>query len=420
MDVPLYILFSFSLIFLSAFISGSKKAFFVLDRSGRESLDQEEQDSPIRFLTQRPQKTLLTFLVAHQAIWIILIFMTVRTFPGVWERGGALIGLFLCYLLFGRLLPRILVLGKEFRYVRSVSPLLKGLVQFISPLRILLEKVLSFILRDRGMLEKPVIQDKDFKNLMPESGNNHEEYEREMIQNVMDFHDTLVKEVMTPRPDMFCIDEQEEILNVIQKIRAAGFSRIPIYSGDRDHIVGILYAKDCLPLLLTGVSQGEHLSEKLLHPALHVPETKRVSELLREFKKQNVHIAMVVDEFGGVEGLVCLEDLLEEIVGEIQDEGDVEEKLIQRLDQKTLRISAMLSLEDFNELFQVTIESEDYETIGGFVVDQFGYFPKWGEKIVYRGLEISVYRVKDVRILELLVSKLDADSIEDAGAGESE
>jgi CBS domain containing-hemolysin-like protein len=207
---------------------------------------------------------------------------------------------------------------------------------------------------------------------------------------------------------MFCIEENEEVTAVIQKVRAGGFSRIPVYSGDRDHIIGILYAKDLLPLLLKGVTSGQKISHSLLHPALHVPETKRVSELLREFKKQNVHIAMVVDEFGGVEGLICLEDLLEEIVGEIQDEADVEAKMVEQIDAQTFRISAMLTLEDFNDLFDVNIKSEDYETIGGFVVDQLGHFPKWGEKINYNGLEISVYRAKGVRILELMVTRLEA------------
>ncbi len=406
MDIPLYFLLSFSLILFSAFLSGSKKAFFVLDRSDARSLIDEEERFAVRFLAQRPQKVLLTLLILHQFVWILLVFKTVWTFQGIWERCFSLLVLFVVYLWFGRILPRVLVQGKELRYIQRVAQLLKILFFLVSPLRIILEKASSVLSRGGRGMERPVIHDKDFKSIVPESEDASEMYEREMIQNVIDFRETLVKEVMTPRPDMFCIDVKEDVQTVIQKVKSAGFSRIPVYEGDKDHIVGILYAKDLLPLYLQGVSDGQGLAGNFLHSAMHVPETKRVSELLRDFKKRNIHIAMVVDEYGGVEGLVCLEDLLEEIVGEIQDEVDEEEKLVERISERTYRISAMLSLDDFDDLFDVTIESEDYETIGGFVVDHFGHFPKWGEKIMFGGLEISVYRVKDVRVLELLVTRI--------------
>ncbi len=417
MDVPLfaYIFFSCSLIALSAFVSGSKKSFFVLDQSEVRAMAKEEESLALRFLSQRPQETLLTLLILHQAIWILLVVITVWFFRDVPDRIIALVLLFTGYLFFGRFLPRILVQGREVRYIRSVSPILKVFYSLISPVRFVFEKVSSILLRERWVLEKPVIQDRDFKKLVMEPSPGPEMYEREMIQNVMEFRKTLVKEVMTPRPDMFCINVEEDVSRMIQKVKAASFSRIPVYAGDRDHIVGILYAKDLLPLVLKGISPAQKLPGNLLHPAMHVPETKRISELLREFKKQNVHMAIVVDEYGGVEGLVCLEDLLEEIVGEIQDEGDIEEKLVEKVDEQTYRISAMLPLEDFNDLFHAAIESEDYETIGGFVVDQLGHFPKWGEKIVYGGLEISVFRLKDVRILELLVTDFGTHREGDGG-----
>jgi len=417
LDVPLfvYILFSFSLIALSSFVSGSKKSFFVLDQSEVRAMAEADESPALRFLTQRPQETLLTLLILHQAIWILLVVVTVWVFRDAPCRVLALMVLFIVYLFFGRFLPRTLVQGREVRYIRSVSPVLKVFYFMITPVRFVLDKVSSIILREGWIQEKRVIQDRDFKKLVMKPSPGPEMYEREMIQNVMDFRKTLVKEVMTPRPDMFCVNVEEDVSRMIQKVKAASFSRIPVYAGDWDHIVGILYAKDLLPLVLKGVSPGQKLPGNLLHPAMHVPETKRISELLREFKKQNVHMAMVVDEYGGVEGLVCLEDLLEEIVGEIQDEGDIEEKLVEKVDEQTCRISAMLPLEDFNDLFHAAIESEDYETIGGFVVDQLGHFPKWGEKIVYGGLEISVYRIKDVRILELMVTDLGAHQEDDGG-----
>lgn len=407
MDVPLYIVFSISLILLSALVSGFKKAFFVLDRTEVQALGGSGACPAFRFLAGRPQKTLMTLLILHHTLWISLIIVTVFFFGDPWQRGLSLFLVFFAYLYLGRVLPRVLVQGQELRYMRSVSRSVKVFYHLCAPMRVFLERASILLLREREVLDRPVIQDEDFRTIVPERPRSSEVYDREMIQNVMEFRETLVKEVMTPRPDMTCIEVQEDLSRVVQKVKTSGFSRIPVYAGDLDHIVGILYAKDLLPLILKGIAKGEQVTRHLLQPALHVPETKRVSDLLRDFKKQNVHIAMVVDEFGGVEGLVCLEDLLEEIVGEIQDEGDKEEKMVVRVDARTYRISAMLPLDEFNALFDVAIESEDYETIGGFVVDQLGHFPKWGEKIAYNSLEISVNRAKGVRILELLVTEVE-------------
>ncbi len=409
MDVPLYqyILFSFTLILFAAFVASSKKAFFALDRSEVLEMAEIRESATLRFLTDHPRRTLLTLLILHQAILVVLVMMTLFVLGSPFVRGLWLVLVLALYLYLGRILPRALVQGREMAYIGRVAPVLKFLVFAMTPFRVPLETLASLILRGGGEKEAPVIQDKDFKNLMvSEAEVEPDLYEREMIQNVMEFRETLVKKVMTPRPDMFCVDVQEDLSTIIRKVRAAGFSRIPVYEGDRDYIVGMLYIKDLLSLMLKGEPEGSRLPRNLLHPALHVPETKRVSELLREFKKQNVHIAMVVDEYGGVEGLVCLEDLLEEIVGEIHDEGDMEVTHWKQLNPRTFRVSPMLAPDDFNELFDTSIESEDYESIGGFVLEQLGHFPKYGETIRWENLEIVVRRVKGVRIEELLVTRL--------------
>jgi CBS domain containing-hemolysin-like protein len=408
LDIPLsqYILLLTSLILVSAFISGSKKAFSVLDRAGIESMARVGKSQALRFLAERPSETLLTFLIIHSLLLIVMVFLTLLTFQQGWLRGGIFLIVVITYLYLGRVLPRALVQGRELGYISRVSFIIRFLYSVISPFRIPLERISAVLFNEKRGLKMPLILDRDFKNLVVAASDEVEEmYEREMIHNVMEFRETRVKEVMTPRPDMFCLDVEEDLASVLQKVRDYRFSRIPVYREDLDHIEGILYTKELLPLLLQEVALDRKLLLTLLHPAMHVPETKRVSELLREFKKQNVHIAMVVDEYGGVEGLVCLEDLLEEIVGEIQDEGDVEEKTVQKIGEHTYRISAMLPLEEFNALFDSTIESEDYETIGGFVLDRLGHFPKWGEKVRYEDLEIVVYRSRGVRILELLASR---------------
>lgn len=408
MDIPLfsYILSTFVFLLFSAFISGSKKAFFSLDRKEVLSPPAGKGEGALLFLNEKPRRTLLTLLILQMFFQILLVLLTLATFQRTLPRMMTLLGLLILYLSVGRVLPRALVQGRELLYIRHAASLLKLFFHVVTPFRIVIEKISFFLLRGSGG-ELPAIQDRDFiHRVIPVPEEGPEIYEREMIQNVMEFQETLVKEVMTPRPDMFCIDLAEGVQSVMEKLRTFRYSRIPVYEGDLDHIVGMLYAKDLLSLMVEEGGPDRHCLKELLHPALHIPETKRVSELLRDFKKQNVHIAMVVDEFGGVEGLVCLEDLLEEIVGELQDESDEEELPVKKISDRTCRVSAMLPLEDFNTLFQVSIDSEDYETVGGFVVDQLGHFPKWGERIRYGGLEIVVYRVRKVRVLELMVTRL--------------
>ena len=408
MDIPLYqyTLFCVCLILISAFISASKKAFSVLDRTGVETLNGSGDASALRFLSERPAETLLTLLILHSGLLIFLVLVTLVTFRQFWLTAAVLAILTIVYHYLGRVLPRALIQGRELRFLQRASVPVQLFYYGVAPFRLLLEWASALLLPGGTGLEMPFIRDRDFKKLFTgHLGEDGETYEREMIHNVMEFRETRVKEVMTPRPDMFCIDVEADLAAVLESVQNHVFSRVPVYRDDLDHIVGLLYVKDLLPLLLQNVSLDQKLLTTLLHPAQHVPETKRVSELLRDFKKQNVHIAIVVDEYGGVEGLVSLEDLLEEIVGEIQDEDDVEEQPVVRLREGTFRVSAMLSPEDFNELFDCAIESEDYETIGGFVLDELGHFPKWGEKVRYGNLEIVVNRSKGVRILELLVSR---------------
>ncbi|MDX1763296.1 MAG: hemolysin family protein [bacterium] len=420
MDIPLYqySTFCLCLILVTAFISAAKKAFSVLDRRGAETLERGRECVALRFLTDRPAETLLTLLILHSGVLIALVLITLVTFSQFWLTTGVLIILMIVYLYLGRVLPRALIQGRELPFIQRASIVLKILYYGLAPLRLPLEWVSALLLPAGTGLEMPFIRDRDFKNLFAGYRRGDEEtYERAMIHNVMEFRETRVKEVMTPRPDMFCIDIETDLAGVLESVQNCVFSRVPVYRDDLDHIVGILYVKDLLPLLLQKVGLDRKLLTTLLHPALHVPETKRVSELLRDFKKQNVHIAIVVDEYGGVEGLVSLEDLLEEIVGEIQDEDDVEEQPVVQISERTFRVSAMLSPEEFNEFFDCAIESEDYETIGGFVLDQLGRFPKWGEKVRYGNLEIVVYRSKGVRILEVLVNRREeiSDLAENAG-----
>jgi putative hemolysin len=227
-----------------------------------------------------------------------------------------------------------------------------------------------------------------------------EEEERQMIHGVVELGETQVKEIMRPRPDMVCVQQDSTLDQIRELVKKHGHSRIPVYGESIDSITGIIYVKD-LFLLPAGQRKAVKLSS-LARKANFVPETKKVDELLREFKQDKVHMAIVVDEYGGTAGLVTLEDVLEEIVGEIQDEYDKELPPIQKLDEKTYRVDAGVSIEDLNETLGTKIKEKGFETVGGFIYDLVGSVPEQGRELEHESegcaLRLLVEKVEGQRI----------------------
>ncbi len=258
-----------------------------------------------------------------------------------------------------------------------------------------------FILRLFGiqMLRlAPVVSEEELRVLV-EAGEEQgviEEEEKEMIQSIFEFTDTIAREVMTPRVDMKCVPVNAEMHEVIELIRKTGHSRLPVYEGSVDNILGIVHAKDLLQLC----EGGRKLNlREVMRPAYFVPESKRVVDLLRELRLQRTHLAIVQDEYGGTSGLVTMEDLVEEIVGEIQDEYDVEpETLVQELPDGTLLIDARMHLDDASELLNTPLESEEFDTLGGYVFGLLGHQPTPGETVVANGWQLRVHEVEGHRI----------------------
>jgi putative hemolysin len=226
--------------------------------------------------------------------------------------------------------------------------------------------------------------------------------EREMIHKVFELEDTLVREVMVPRPDMFSLDVTTESGRILPLLREHLHSRVPVYEETVDQIVGVLYTKDLLPFL-GGLPDGFELRQHL-HPPYFVPGSKRADALLREFQAKKLHLAIVVDEYGDTAGLVTLEDLLEELVGEIQDEYDEEERLIQRVPPRSFRVSGRLPIDELNTATGLQIPDDSFDTVGGWVLDLFGRVPHKGEKKQLDGIRVAVEKVERTRVLEVLVT----------------
>ncbi len=243
-----------------------------------------------------------------------------------------------------------------------------------------------------------------------------EEEEREMIDNIFEFKETVVREIMVPRLDIVAVPDDIPVQQALDVILEAGHSRIPVYHESIDQIVGVLYAKDLLQWFKEE-QPGQDL-KPLLRPPYFVPETKRVHELLREMQKSHVHLAIVVDEYGGVAGVVTIEDLLEEIVGEIQDEYDhPEEEYIRQVDESTYVFDARVLLEDVNDVLGTELKGEGSDTLGGFVYSQLGHVPVAGESVEYDGLVLEVLSISGSRIGKIRVHKVDEESSGDDHSG---
>ncbi len=241
----------------------------------------------------------------------------------------------------------------------------------------------------------------DIEEMIEEKRESLHEEEKDMIKGIVGLGETTVKTIMVPRTDVVAVSIDQSFDDIVKTVIKSGHSRIPVYKDTIDNVIGFLYAKDLLPYL---VEKPEKVDiKKLLRPVLFVPEGKKIDELLREFREKKVHIAVVVDEYGGMAGIVFLENIIEEIVGEIQDEYDNEEEEIKKVGEAEYVCDARMQITDLNEFLDVDIPLNGSDTIGGFVFNLFGKIPKQGDSISYDGLEFKIekmdgHKIKKIRI----------------------
>jgi CBS domain containing-hemolysin-like protein len=312
---------------------------------------------------------------------------------------------------FGEIAPKSLAM----QHAERLALTLAGPIKFLSTIAMPAVKVVSWmsdiVVRPFGTharLSSPILTEEELKMLV-EAGEEEgviEEEEKEMIHSIFDFTDTVARQVMVPRTDMDAAPVTSTLDELLDVITASGHTRIPIYEENVDNIIGVVHAKDLLPVL----RQDKQLFDmrSVMREAYFIPETKDVDELLADFKLGKVQMAIVRDEYGGTAGLVTVEDLLEEIVGEIRDEYDIEEPLIHIVDTDHATVSARMSIDDLNEQMELDIpESEEFETIGGFVFDLFGHQPDEGETISWSNLDFVVGSLEGGRINRIEVIRTD-------------
>ena len=275
------------------------------------------------------------------------------------------------------------------------------------PLRIVSRGLIgmaNWILPGKGLKQGPFVSEEELLALADVAVEEDviEREERALIHSIIEFGDTVVREVMVPRPDMVALEAGAAVGDAMEVAIAAGYSRIPVYEQNIDDITGIVYAKDLMKALRE--EHGETLIRELTRPARYVPETKRVAELMREMQAEKFHMAIVVDEYGGTAGLVTLEDLIEELVGEIVDEFDVEEPLADRLPNGDYRVNARMSIDEVNELTHCELPEGDWDTVAGLVFNLLGHVPTEGETVEYDSHRFRAEKVQGRRIGRVRIS----------------
>ena len=402
------------LLLASGFASGSEIAFFSLSPTDLNELEDEKNkaDKKIKFLREDSERTLATILIANNLINVTIIMLCNYFFASVIDFGEAqwlefvVITILLTFLLllFGEIMPKVYSGQHALKVCRMFAPVIMVLRKLFYPLS-------SILIRSGALAEKVVRKENhvlsvdDLEQALELTDKEELKEEQNMLEGIVRFGDETAKEVMTSRQDIVDLDFRSSFPEVIKCIVENNYSRIPVYQESSDNIRGILYIKDLLPHLSKPAS---FRWQSLIRPPYFVPETKKIDDLLRDFQENKVHIAIVVDEFGGTSGLITLEDILEEIVGEINDEYDEEEKNYVRVNANTYIFEGKTLLADFYKILKLDDEvfeevEGDADTLAGLLLELKGDFPSEHERIEYGQFKFEIVELDGHRISKIKV-----------------
>ena len=410
MGLVLSILVVLVLIFLSALISGSEVSFFSLSAQNLENLSEidERKEKQIRKLLKNPNKLLATILIANNFINVaiiilssVLIFSSESAFLLVIQ----VIVITFVLVLLGEITPKVYAKQNAVSFSKKMTPVIIFFEWIFSPLSSILTSTTSFIdKRLKQKSEQMSMEEISQAIELASDGVDHED-EKRILRSIVEFANIDAREIMQPRTDVIALDKNTSYSEVLHLIISSSYSRIPVFEGSFDNIKGVLYIKDLIPHLSS--DQVDWFS--LCHEAMFVPETKKINDLLNEFREKKIHLAIVVDEYGGTSGIVTLEDVLEEIVGEINDEFDDDGHQYSKLDSNTFVFEAKTTLIDFLKIVEWEADyfdnvKGDTETLAGLILEQNGVIPKISEKIEFVPFTFIVESADDRRIKRVKVS----------------
>ncbi len=409
------------LLLCSALISGAEVAFFGLSQTELNTIDEEKtaKGKIVVGLLGKPKKLLATILVANNAIniGIVLLFNSIgdTIFSSInYQLFGLVSVRFLLevvvatflILMFGEILPKIYANRNSRQFAHFMAYPLKVLDVLFTPLSGPMNALARVMYRRLGRQKSNLSVDHLSQALELTSEGDTTKEEQKILEGIVSFGNTDTKQVMRPRIDIFALSEEMKFFEVLEEIKKNGYSRIPVFTENLDNVLGVLYVKDLLP----------HIERKtfnwmsLIREPYFVPENKKLDDLLMEFQEKKNHLAIVVDEYGGTSGIVTLEDIIEEIVGDISDEFDDEDLIYSKLDDYNYVFEGKTTLKDFYRVVKIESETEfeeqkgESETIAGFVLEIAGSFPKRGEKVLFNNFEFLVESLDKKRLKQIKVT----------------
>jgi len=402
------------LLLLYIFFAVAETSFFALTPLDRLRLREKHprRGHLVESLLNQSQRLLITLVVGVEVVTILASVLAASLAISLWGKNGKWIALVVMspmLLLLGEVIPKSLALTYPARLAPLVAPVVRWAMVIFAPLRVLLLQISRGVLVTLGFgpdLHVPAVHQEDFVRMVEEShrGGMIAELEKDFIRNLLNLGEVRVSQVMVPRPDIFSLPIDLPVSRMIQAVKRSRYSRVPIYQDQPGNILGILHAKTLLHVCSKEECDPDMI-RTLLRPPLYVPESKRAFDLLTELQTQHQRLALVVDEYGSLVGLVSVEDLLEELCGEIPQEFMVEEEPVQELAPGLWRVKASLPLDEFNEALDTDLTSDEFDTIGGLVFNLFGELPREGDELQHGSLTFQVARMKGTRIMELRVRR---------------
>ncbi len=419
------LIFLVALLVLSAIFSSAETAFLSTNKIRLRNLqeDGDKKADLVLDLLENQNRLISTLLVGNNIVNISSSALATKMATDYFGDAGVGIAtgiMTLLVLVFGEVVPKNLAAAHAEGWAMFIAPFMKVMSVILTPVVVLLTKLSDTVVRfsKKNKEEDQTITEDEFKilvNVGQEEG-VFDESETEMINSIMEFDETYVKAIMVPRIDIVAVDVEDSINEVLRLIIDGGHSRIPAYEDSIDNIVGILYAKDIFEHL--DADFNELKVKALIRDAYYIPETKKVSDLLNELRLKKVHMAIILDEYGGTNGLVTIEDLIEEIIGDIQDEYDVEEDLIVMHSDNQLVADARAPIGDVEEAFDVELdedilEDSEADTIGGLAFEHLGGIPEVDDEVTVGRFLIRIVNVSGRRITKVEVTLLPPEEDED-------
>lgn len=405
---------------LSGLFSGAEIAFFSITETRLQTMVDEKKRAAkmALFLRQNPQRLLSTILIGNNVVNLTAAsLVSIMAFQYFGSQGVAVATglLTIIVLLFGEIIPKTLCAKHADSAVQFFSHPIYWVSQILSPILYLLEPLILKITGGRG-LTVPFVTEEELMIMLEAGGKAGvlETEEVKMIKNVFEFTDLTAEDVMTPRNYVFGLEADLTLGDAKEELFKATYSRIPIYDDDLDNVIGILYRHHALKELAQGNQSS--LLKDLSRPPLFIPEGKPADDLLKQFQQEKRHIAIVVNEFGGVVGIVTTEDLLEEVVGEIIDETDVTEELIKRIGKNQILVSGRTEVRKINEFLKVELDEEEQNTISGLIQQELGRIPSIGEELSVHGCLLIVRDADEKSIKSVQIQKEEeqtTDAIEE-------